>query len=67
MPALSLRDRLWFYYVTQKVYRKTAREMKRLSSTARSPIFQRKRDHFTHSIDLHASHLADRKESPRRL
>ena len=37
---------LWFYYVTQKVYRKTAREMKRLSSTARSPIFQRKRDHF---------------------
>ena len=38
---------LWFYYRTQKVYRKTAREMKRLSSTARSPIFQ----HFNETIN----------------
>eukprot|EP01043_Picozoa_sp_COSAG02_P034622 COSAG02_NODE_2431_length_8875_cov_9.810164_10_plen_520_part_00 len=38
---------LWFYYKTQKVYRKTAREMKRLSSTARSPIFQ----HFNETIN----------------
>ena len=34
------------YYRTQKMYRQTAREMKRLNSTARSPIFQ----HFDETI-----------------
>ena len=35
LPAflLWMAPMLWFYYKTQKVYRKTAREMKRLSST----------------------------------
>ena len=34
------------YYVTQDMYRKTAREMKRLNSSARSPIFQ----HFDETL-----------------
>jgi ABC-type multidrug transport system fused ATPase/permease subunit len=34
------------YYITQRAYRKTAREMKRLNSNARSPIFQ----HFDETL-----------------
>ena len=38
---------LFLYFRVQKRYRKTARELKRLSSTARSPIFQ----HFNETIN----------------
>ena len=37
---------LFMYYKLQKVYRKTAREIKRISSVSRSPIFQ----HFNETI-----------------
>jgi hypothetical protein len=41
LPAFMLwiAPMLWLYYKVQKIYRKTAREIKRLSSNARSPIF----------------------------
>eukprot|EP01052_Picozoa_sp_SAG31_P002044 SAG31_NODE_68_length_28153_cov_23.647717_26_plen_451_part_00 len=49
LPAflLWIAPMLWLYYRTQKVYRKTAREIKRLSSNARSPIFA----HFNETIN----------------
>ena len=49
LPAFMLwiAPMFFLYYRTQKVYRKTAREIKRLSSNARSPIFA----HFNETIN----------------
>lgn len=49
LPLFSLwiLPMLYLYYRVQRSYRKTAREVKRLSSTSRSPIFQ----HFNETIN----------------
>ena len=47
MFILWVAPMLFLYFRVQKRYRKTARELKRLSSTARSPIFQ----HFNETIN----------------